>query len=130
MRNKKILIVDDDMDLVIALKAILENENYTIVTASNQNEGWEKMQVEKPDLAILDVMMEGHHDGFDLARKIKKAKEFKNTPILMLTSISDVTGVNFRAASADPEWLPADEYIDKPVEPEVLVEEVAKLLII
>jgi DNA-binding response OmpR family regulator len=128
MDKKKILIVDDDKDLLIAIQAILENKNYLVVTANNKIEGWEKIRSEKPDLAILDVMMDTSHEGFDMAREIKKDEEFKDLPILMLTSISDVTGVNFRAAAADPDWLPADDYIDKPVEPEELLEQVDNLL--
>ncbi|MCD4684188.1 MAG: response regulator [Bacteroidales bacterium] len=128
MEKKKILIVDDDKDLTIAIQAILENKNYNVVTAINKTEGWEKLKSEKPDLTILDVMMDTSHEGFDMAREIKKDESFKDMPILMLTSISDVTGVNFRAAASDPDWLPADEYIDKPVEPEELLEQVEKLL--
>ena len=128
MGKKKILIVDDDTDLLIALKAILENNNYNVLTAINKIEGWEKLKGEKPDLAILDVMMDTSHEGFEMAREIKKDPEFVDMPILMLTSISDVTGVNFSAAASDPDWLPADEYIDKPVEPDELLEVVEKLL--
>ena len=128
MGKKKILIVDDDQDLLIALKAILENKNYNVVTAINKIEGWEILKGEKPDLAILDVMMDTSHEGFEMAREIKKDPEFSDMPLLMLTSISDVTGVNFRAAASDPDWLPADEYLDKPVEPDELLEQVQNLL--
>ena len=63
-----------------------------------------------------------------MAREIKKDPEFIDMPILMLTSISDVTGVNFSAAASDPDWLPAEEYLDKPVEPDELLEQVQNLL--
>jgi len=128
MEKKKILIVDDDKDLLIAIQAILENKSYHVVTANNKTEGWEKLKTEKPDLAILDVMMDTSHEGFEFAREIKNESEFKDLPLIMLTSISDVTGVNFRAAASDPDWLPADEYIDKPVEPEELLEKVENLI--
>jgi len=128
MGNKKILIVDDDLDLTVAIKAILENKNYKVITAINKEEGWEKIKIEKPDLLILDVMMDTSHEGFEMAREIRKESEYKDIPILMLTSISEVTGVNFSAAAADPDWLPADEYLDKPVEPDELLEQVQNLL--
>ena len=128
MGKKKILIIDDDTDLLIALKAILENKNYSVLTAINKIEGWEILKDEKPDLAILDVMMDTTHEGFEMAREIKKDPEFIDMPILMLTSISDVTGVNFSAAASDPDWLPAEEYLDKPVEPDELLEQVQNLL--
>lgn len=128
MEKKKILIVDDDKDLLIAIQAILENNDYHVATANNKLEGWEKLKAEKPDLAILDVMMDTNHEGFEFAREIKNEGNFNDLPLIMLTSISDVTGVNFRAAAADPDWLPADEYIDKPVEPEELLEKVKNLI--
>jgi len=129
MKNKKILIVDDDVDLITAIKAILENQKYTVVTAHNKNEGWEKLRNENPDLAILDVMMDTSHEGFEMAREIKKDPKFTDLPILMLTSISEITGINFQAAASDPDWLPADGYIDKPVEPDELIEQVKELLV-
>ncbi len=128
MEKIKILLVDDDPDLIIAVKTILENNNYEVVTAYNKKEGMEKLLLEKPNLAILDVMMEETHDGFDLARGIKKIPEFEELPIIMLTSVDGLTGVNFKAAMSDPKWLPADDYLDKPVEPEELINTVVQVL--
>lgn len=128
MVRKKILIVDDDKDLLLALQAILENGNYSVTSATNKKEGWKLLKEDKPDLIMLDVMMDTSHDGFDMAREIKKDSAFNDIPILMLTSISDVTGVNFRAASSNPDWLPADGFLDKPVEPEELLENVKNLI--
>lgn len=128
MERKKILIVDDDKDLLLALQAILENGNYNVNSATNKKEGWELLKEDPPDLIMLDVMMDTSHEGFEMAREIKKDPALKEIPILMLTSISDVTGVNFRAAASDPNWLPADGYLDKPVEPEELLENVKNLI--
>mgnify|MGYP001823294178 FL=1 len=95
-------------------------------TAGNKREGLEKLNANLPDLVILDVMMDEEHDGFDMSREIKKAHP--NLPIVMLTGISDITGVNFRAAAADPDWLPADEFLDKPVTPDELLATIEELL--
>ena len=127
MGHKKILIVDDDIDIINVLKAVLENDNYVVVVAYSKKEGLEKLKAEKPDLAILDVIMETSQAGFELAREIKKQAGFEKLPLLMLTSIGDVTGVNFKAAMSDPEWLPADSYIEKPIDPDELLEEVKTL---
>lgn len=126
MEKIKILLVDDDPDLVSAFEAILYSRGYNIVTANNKNEGLKKLEKEKPDLAILDVMMDDDHDGFVMAREIKK--RHPDLPIIMLTGISEVTGVNFRAAAADPDWLPADEYLEKPVHPDELVNCIEELI--
>ena len=126
MNKKKILLVDDDPDIISAFEAILSNKGYNVQTAGNKREGLEKLNANLPDLVILDVMMDEEHDGFDMSREIKKAHP--NLPIVMLTGISDITGVNFRAAAADPDWLPADEFLDKPVTPDELLATIEELL--
>ncbi len=126
MELKKILLVDDDPDIISAFEAILSNKGYDVITAMNKNDGIEKVNSQSPDLAILDVMMDDEHDGFDMSREIKKS--YPDLPVIMLTGISEITGVNFSAAAAEPEWLPADEYLDKPVSPEELIETIENLL--
>ena len=128
MENAKILIVDDDQDITEALQAILESEQYTVLTAADKTEGMEKIRTNKPDLVILDVMMSAWQDGFEMARALKKDPEFKDTFILMLTAVKDRTGIDFKSTAGDPNWLPVDGFLDKPVEPEILLAEVKKLL--
>jgi len=129
MGNAKILIVDDDLDLTKALKVILETESYSVVIASDRTEGMEKIKAERPDLVILDVMMATWEDGFEMARELKKDSQFiKNIPILMLTGVKGKTGIDFKSAASDPTWCPVDGFLDKPVEPDVLLAEVRKLL--
>lgn len=126
MKKKKILLVDDDPDIISAFDAILNNKGYDVISAYNKKEGLEKLNAQRPDLAILDVMMEEEHDGFEMSREIKKSHP--DLPIIMLTGISEITGVNFSAAASDPNWLPADEFLDKPVTPEALVAIIEDLL--
>ena len=129
MSNAKILIVDDDLDLTRALKVTLESEDYSVSTAPNPTEGMETIKAERPDLIILDVMMATWQDGFEMARELKKDLQFmKNIPILMLTGVKGKTGIDFKATAGDPTWCPVDGFIDKPVEPGVLLAEVKKLL--
>jgi len=84
---KKILIVDDDIDVVAVVETILNNEGYEVITACNQEEGLEKAKAEKPDLAIVDVMMTTEFEGFELAETFLKNKEFTGMPVMMQTSI-------------------------------------------
>jgi DNA-binding response OmpR family regulator len=127
--NAKIVVVDDDVDLAKALQVTLESENYIVFTASNPEQGMETIKAERPDLIMMDVMMSTWQDGFEMARQLKKDTEStKNTPILMLTGVKDKTGIDFKSTAGDPTWCPVDGFLDKPVEPEVLLAQVKKLL--
>jgi CheY-like chemotaxis protein len=128
MAKATILVVDDDEDIRLAVQALLESRDYNVETAATKEEGLEKFTSVKPDLAILDVMMVSWQDGFELARELKKDPELKNVPILMLTGVENKTGFKFKSAAGDEEWLPVEGFLDKPVEPEVLLAEVEKLL--
>lgn len=128
MGSAKILIVDDDVDLTKVMQTILESQDYTVLAAADREEGMEKIRTDKPDLAILDVMMSTWEDGFEMARELKKDPELKNMPILILTSVKDRTGIDFKSTAGDPTWCPVDGFLDKPVESDQLLEEVKKLL--
>lgn len=128
MEKAKIIIVDDDADYINVVKTILESEQYTVVTADDKTEGMEKIRVEKPDLAILDVMMNAWNDGFEMSRQLKKDTQFKNMPVLMLTAVENRTGIDFKSTAGNPVWLPVDVFLNKPVEPQVLLDEVKILL--
>ena len=128
MASSSILIIDDDQDLTSALQTVLESSKYSVRVAGNPDEGMEKLNAEKPDLIILDVMMNTWQDGFDMARSLKKNDEFKAIPILMLTGVEDKTGLEFKSEAGNEEWLPVETFLDKPVEPATLLAEVKKLL--
>jgi CheY-like chemotaxis protein len=128
MANAKILVTDDDADIRESLQAILEGRGYTVVTATNKAEGLEQAKAEKPDLAILDVMMSTWQDGFEMSRELKNDPELKAMPILMLTGIKDKTGMDFKSTAGDATWLPVDGFLEKPVDPSILLSEVEKLL--
>jgi CheY-like chemotaxis protein len=128
MAETKILIVDDDPDLTVVLKTVLEGENYVVDSAPGRAEGMEKLQAEKPDLLLLDVMMATWSDGFEMAREIRKNPDYKDMPNIMLTGVEQRTGIGFKSTAGDPEWLPVDAFLDKPVEPQVLIAEVKKVL--
>ena len=128
MENAKIIVVDDDQDIRDSLQAILQGQQYVVFTAADRTEGMEKIKAEKPDLAILDVMMSTWEDGFEMSRELKKDPEFKDMPILMLTGVKDKTGIDFKSTAGDPTWCPVDGFLDKPVEPQTLLAEVGKLL--
>jgi DNA-binding response OmpR family regulator len=119
----KILIVDDDPDMVEASRIVLERDGYSVEHASNVEEGLLKLAEGKPDLLILDVMMEEPDDGLRFARQ---ARRIGNTlPILMLTSVNRALGLQI---GRDEEMVPVDEFVEKPVDPATLSTKVKALL--
>jgi len=124
----KILIIDDDIDIVEAMRIILERRGYQVSSAESGQEGLKKAKQDKPDLIILDVMMEHLDTGFELSRDLKKDQILKDVPILMLTAIKERTGLGFEKEAGDKDWLPVDYYSDKPIKPEELIAGVQRLL--
>ena len=122
-----ILIVDDDLDYGEALKIVLENQGYRIRHASNIRDGRAFIKEERPDLIILDVMMEKMTDGFNLCSELKNDNTCSTIPILMVTAVTDKTGFKF-SPETDGEYLQADDYVSKPIPVSDLVARVKKLI--
>jgi CheY-like chemotaxis protein len=127
MSEKTILVIDDDIDLVEIIRVALENEGFRVLDAQNGERGLAMTKLEKPDLILLDVMMGKVDEGFQVAYQLRGDEETKGIPILMLTAVSGQTGYDFDPA-ADGDFLPVDEFLEKPVSPRVLVDLVRKHL--
>ena len=128
MRTKgKILLVDDDPDFLEMHKAVLGNHGYDVLTATSGREGLERVRAEMPDLVILDLIMEKHDAGFSFSKTMKTDPLFKTIPILMVTSVAEATGHRF-SLEDDGYWMKTDDFLDKPVMPDVLLERVDQLL--
>lgn len=118
----KIAIIDDDPDIIDASTIVLKSKGYEIVTATNPDDGYKIVKDNMPDLIILDVMMNEPDDGFFLAQKFRKEKI--DTPILMYTSVSKTIGMDFGIN----ELVPVDDFVEKPISPEELIQKVERLL--
>jgi DNA-binding response OmpR family regulator len=123
----KILLVDDDVDFVDLNTAVLKNQGFDVAAAFSGREALEKVRFEKPDLIVLDLMMEKHDTGFTFAKSVKADPLFKNIPILMLTAVSSETGYDF-SQELDGYWMKTDDYASKPLLPDELVKRINGLL--
>jgi CheY-like chemotaxis protein len=131
---KKILIVDDDKDLVASLEQVLLAKGYEVAAAFSGTEGLKALEAERPDLVILDVMMEADTAGFEVADRIRSRRAtsrflpFKDIPIIILTAINQVTNSRFSMDQGDS-FLPGiDDFLTKPVDIDDRVDKMAKHL--
>jgi len=118
---KKVLIIDDDFDLVEAMRITLEAAAYEVIDAQDGEHGLEKITTDQPDLIILDVMMASMDEGFHVAYKIRENDDIKDIPIVMLTAVGNQTGFNFDPEK-DADFLPVNAFLEKPVNPKKLVD--------
>jgi len=132
--TKKILLVDDDKDLVVTLAQALKMNNFEVVEANSGVEGLKKVLSEKPDLVIFDVMMETDTAGFEAVYQIRSKRDgskyaaVKDIPIIMLTAIDQVTNSRF-SLNADQSFLPnISDFLTKPVDIDELIEKINKFV--
>jgi two-component system alkaline phosphatase synthesis response regulator PhoP len=123
---KKILLVDDDPDLVEAVSTILESKGYAVAAAYGGVEGLKKARTENPDLIVLDVMMPDKN-GYEVCKELKADKKYRSIPVLLLTAVvSNIPTTKYtHLMGKDTE---ADDYMDKPVEPNELVKRIEVLI--
>ena len=124
---KTILFVDDDIDLVAANKLQLERAGFNVITAPSQQAAQEILATLRPDLAIVDLMLEYRDSGFSLCHYIKKKDA--TIPVILVTGVTSETGLEFDAATQEERsWVKADAMLAKPVRFEQLLLEIEQLL--
>ncbi|MEQ8191369.1 MAG: response regulator [Candidatus Eremiobacterota bacterium] len=119
----KVLIIDDDPDLVDAMSNLLEAKGYEVNHAPDGEEGLEKAKSDPPDIILLDVMMTRKTEGFDVARSLNKEEKTKGIPIILVTGIRHEMNLPF-GFEPDEDWLPVKAVLEKPIKPEVLLKTV------
>ena len=127
-KQAKILVVDDDPDILEAICAVLEAHSYQVITACDGEEGLGKLKEEKPDLMIMDLLMP-RMDGFTVLKELQdpRRSKYSNIPILILTSVREDASRRRYELETGLE-LDVDDYIEKPLDPHTLVQRVGKLL--
>ena len=124
--QKLVLVVDDDPDLVEAISMKLESKDYRVSKAYDGIEAWDKIQEERPDLIILDVMMP-RKNGYELCRELKKDDKYKDIIVVLLTAVAEaVSTTNY--THFDGKNSLADDFISKPIDLDRLMEIVAENL--
>jgi two-component system, OmpR family, alkaline phosphatase synthesis response regulator PhoP len=126
---KKILIIDDDKDIIESLQLVLESKGYDVESTLTTKGAVELVKSMGPDLIILDVMFpESSSEGFDLARELNRDQEARQIPVLMLSAVNARFNLGFSNKDRDENWLPVAEFMEKPVQPLKLVQRVEELI--
>lgn len=125
-----VLIVDDDDDFATAAATVLRDDGYEVETELDHQKALARIDQRRPDLVILDVMFpDSASAGFDLARTIRHYhEELRHMPILMLTGVNVEFPLGFSQRDIDDTWLPVTDFVEKPVDFEVLLNKVSTLL--
>ena len=123
--DKTVLLVDDDADFVEMNRALLAENGYTVRVAYSGRQCMEEVERRRPDLIILDMVMESPNDGFDVSRELRNSEITRTIPLVMITSVND--SIPFRL-EPDHTWLPVDALLEKPVDPQLLLAVVNKAL--
>jgi CheY-like chemotaxis protein len=127
----KIVVIDDDPDFRKVISLMLEAKSYNVVTAKNPQEAKQMLLKEKPDLILLDIMMDSIFDGYSLCNEIKTSEEYRelnNTPIIFVSAVKEKAGSRVTFDSSEHGLVGPDDYIDKPVQQEDLYARIEKLL--
>jgi len=131
---KKILIVDDDKDLVASLEGVLRGNGYDVAVAYSGADGLKALLAERPDLVVLDVMMETDTAGFEAADRIRsrretsRFREFRDVPIVILTAINQVTNSRFSMDQGESFLPGTNEFLTKPVDLDEFLAKIGRAL--
>jgi DNA-binding response OmpR family regulator len=122
-----ILLIDDDTEFLEATRFMLEAEGFETATARTADEGLSAVKQIHPDLVILDVMLPDGYEGFKVARAIREEMKLHDLPIVILSGVYQKKGIPYRF-TPDKEYLPVDVFLDKPIEPKILLAKIRDLL--
>jgi CheY-like chemotaxis protein len=123
----EILIIDDDAEFVNTAQILLATARHEIISADTGENGYVIAKKTHPDIILLDVMMTTENEGLEIARRLKEDPATKKIPVLLITGIRSEMSLPL-ALKLDPEWLPVNSILEKPVKPSVLLEKVEDML--
>jgi len=126
--RRRLLMIDDDPDFVDGIKSILVAADYDVDVAYNPKDGFRALQSGNYDMLLLDIMMGRGAEGVMIARKLRKDPKLRDMPVLIITGIREQIAFLFPGGPMHPHFVAVDELVEKPVEPELLLERVSALL--
>lgn len=127
MGSKKILIIDDNPDFLFTMETFLKRNGFTTLTAQDGKLGVDLARKERPDLILLDVMMETLYSGFEVCNKVKTDPGLKGIPVIGISGMADELGVRYEK-ERDQEYFSPDAFFDKPVDKEKLLAKIKEFL--
>jgi CheY-like chemotaxis protein len=122
---KRILVVDDDQDIVDSVTLMLESQGYEVVAARSGDECVKLVKEKRPDLILLDIMMEKLTAGLHVGYELRSKPEYKSIPIVIISGIGEAMGMDI-AAEKETDYIAADEFLEKPIKPDALLQLVAR----
>jgi len=128
MVQDKILLIDDDPSFLEITGAILRRFGYEVLSANNTADGLKYIETEKPDLLILDIMMATIDEGLQFAVKLRQNEELHRLPIIIVSAQPDTEKGYSRSLEEDMDWIAADIFMEKPVDPQALKHNIELLL--
>ena len=126
--TKRLLIIDDDPDFVAGIKSILDTAGYEVDVAYDPKAGLHALQTHPYDLLLLDIMMGRGAEGVMIARKLRKDSKLRDMPVLIITGMREQIAFLFPGEPIHPGFVKVDELVEKPVEPDLLLEKVNHLI--
>lgn len=126
---KKVLVIDDDVQLVETVKTLLQSVGYEVASAYQAEKGVELARQIKPDLILLDVMFAGPPgpDGIEVSRRIQQDAALKDIPVIILSGVRKVLDLPYKIGP-DETWMPVKTFLEKPIKPDRLLQEIQKIL--
>ncbi len=128
MSGARIVIIDDDPSFLEITGAILKRFGYEVLTAANTSDGMALLESEKPDLLILDIMMATVDEGLDFAVRLRQKEGLQDLPIIIVSAQPETEKGYMRSLEDDLDWIAADIFMEKPVDPQALHHNIQLLL--
>ena len=132
MSKAKVLVIDDDPDVLTTTRSFLEKRDFEVVTAANPEEGLRQLEEGKPDIVVLDIMMPHRTEGLHWLWEIRRHPDeaVRSVPVIIVSSVHETIPVRLDEGDADEtgEYLPVQAFFDKPIDPDVLAEKIESVL--